>query len=208
MISRIGLIAMVGAFLVACSAAPEPAPPAVALSGATAEAVFAGGCFWCTEHDFEEVPGVINAVSGYTGGTLDHPRYEDVVTERTGHYESVRVIYDPTVVSYGQLLDYFWRHVDPTDAGGQFCDRGPSYRTAIFVSPAQRAEAEASKAALSASGVLPGPVVTEILPLGSFWDAEDYHQEYSDKNPVRYSFYRNGCGRDARVAQVWRGAAH
>lgn len=206
MISRMPFLAALALLLAACSGTPETAQPAPAPTGPTAEAVFAGGCFWCVEHDFEEVPGVIEAVSGYTGGTLDNPTYEDVVTETTGHYEAVRVIYDPSVVTYDQLLDHFWRHVDPTDAGGQFCDRGPSYRTGIFVTPEQQAEAEASRAALEASGVLPDPVVTEILPLGAFWEAEEYHQDYSDKNPVRYQFYRRGCGRDARVAEVWGNA--
>ena len=203
---RFGILGVLALFGAACSAPSQTAlTPSVAPPGA-AEAVFAGGCFWCVEHDFEELPGVIEAVSGYTGGTLDNPSYEDVITETTGHYEAVRVIYDPSVVSYEALLDHFWRHVDPTDAGGQFCDRGPSYRTGIFVTEAQRAAAEASRAALEASAVLPGPVVTEVLPLQTFWVAEEYHQDYSDKNPVRYRFYRSGCGRDARVAEVWRNA--
>lgn len=205
MFIRNAVMAAMALALVACSASTDVARGTLVAPAGAAEAVFAGGCFWCVEHDFEELPGVIDAVSGYTGGTLENPRYEDVVTETTGHYEAVRVIYDPAVVSYNQLLDYFWRHVDPTDAGGQFCDRGPSYRTGIFVTQEQRAEAEASRAALQASGVLPAPVVTEILPLGAFWQAEDYHQEYSEKNPVRYSYYRTGCGRDARVRAVWRG---
>ncbi|MFZ4121105.1 MAG: peptide-methionine (S)-S-oxide reductase MsrA [Caulobacterales bacterium] len=205
MFIRNTVMAAMALALVACSASTDVARGPLVAPAGTAEAVFAGGCFWCVEHDFEELPGVIDAVSGYTGGTLENPRYEDVVTERTGHFEAVRVIYDPALVSYNQLLDYFWRHVDPTDAGGQFCDRGPSYRTGIFVTPEQRSEAEASLAALQASGVLPAPVVTEILPLGAFWQGEDYHQEYSDKNPVRYSYYRSGCGRDARVRAVWRG---
>jgi len=205
-LSRAGIFAGLALFAAACSATPEPTPAAEAFTGPTAEAVFAGGCFWCVEHDFEELPGVIEAVSGYTGGTLENPTYEDVVTETTGHYEAVRVVYDPAVLTYDQLLDYFWRHVDPTDAGGQFCDRGPSYRTGIFVTNEQREVAEASRGALQASGVLPGPVATEILPLGTFWEAEEYHQDYSDKNPVRYQYYRRGCGRDARVRAVWANA--
>lgn len=203
---RTGVLAALALLGAACSGQTQTTmTPATTPAGA-AEAVFAGGCFWCVEHDFEALPGVIEAVSGYTGGTLENPRYEDVVTETTGHYEAVRVIYDPSVVTYEALLDHFWRHVDPTDAGGQFCDRGPSYRTAIFVTEGQRAAAEASRAALQASGVLPAPVVTEVLPLQTFWTAEDYHQDYADKNPVRYRFYRTGCGRDARVAEVWRNA--
>lgn len=168
------------------------------------QAVFAGGCFWCAEHDFENIPGVQEVISGYTGGTLKNPTYEDVVTETTGHYESVVVRYDPGVISYRQLVDRYWMLVDPTDAGGQFCDRGPSYRTGIFVADAaQRKTAEESKAALIASGQLKQKVVTQILPLGPFYAAEDYHQDYSAKNPLRYNFYRSGCGRDARLKEVW-----
>lgn len=171
------------------------------------QAAFAGGCFWCTEHDFEAIPGVIEAISGYTGGTLANPSYEDVVTETTGHFETVMVRYDPKKITYAQLVERFWRLVDPTDEGGQFCDRGPSYRTAIFVADgAQRKAATASKAALEKSGLLKSPVVTPILPLAAFYRAEEYHQEYSEKNTVRYNFYRFNCGRDARLARVW-GAA-
>ncbi len=206
MISRMHFLAGFALVLAACSGTPDAAPVTQVPTGPTAEAVFAGGCFWCVEHDFEELSGVVEAVSGYTGGALENPTYEDVVTETTGHYEAVRVVYDPAVVTYDQLLDYFWRHVDPTDAGGQFCDRGPSYRTGIFVTPEQRATAEASRGELEASGWLPAPVATEILPLGAFWEAEEYHQDYSDKNPVRYQYYRRGCGRDARVRDVWRNA--
>lgn len=171
------------------------------------QAVFAGGCFWCTEHDFEAIPGVTEAISGYTGGALKNPTYEDVVTETTGHYEAVVVRFDPKQISYRELVDRFWKLVDPIDAGGQFCDRGPSYRTGIFVADAaQRKAAEASKAAVQRDGKLPKPVVTEILPLGPFYIAEDYHQGYADKNPLRYTFYRSGCRRDARLKELW-GAA-
>jgi peptide-methionine (S)-S-oxide reductase len=166
-----------------------------------AEAVFAGGCFWCMESDFEHLPGVVSAVSGYTGGREANPTYEQVSSERTGHYESVRVVYDPARVTYAQLLDHFWRNVDPTDAGGQFCDRGPSYRTAIFVTEAQRAAAEASKA--EAQRRLGRAIVTPILPLRRFWTAETYHQDYYRKNPIPYRFYRFRCGRDARLREVW-----
>lgn len=192
--------------LVACGAPPQSAqsqPPQPA-RGAVQEAVFAGGCFWCAEHDLEEIPGVLSVVSGYTGGTLANPTYQDVITETTGHYEAVRVRYDPAQISYRQLVDRFWPLIDPTDAGGQFCDRGPSYRAAVFVTPAQRADADASKAALAASDRLSAPVVTQILPLGRFYEAETYHQDYAKKNPVRYRVYRTGCGRDARLRQVWR----
>lgn len=197
------LAAGIALALAACGAGPAAQTADTSFAGPTAEAVFAGGCFWCIEGDFEKLDGVVEAVSGYTGGALRNPTYEQVSTETTGHYEAVRVVYDPAQVSYAQLVEYFWRHVDPTDPGGQFCDRGPSYRTAVFVTEAQRAEAEASRRALEASGVLPAPVATEILPLGDFWEAEDYHQDYASKNPVRYGFYRNACGRDARVAEVW-----
>ncbi len=182
----------------------EDAPTSARASGPRAEAVFAGGCFWCVESDFEHLDGVIEVVSGYTGGRLEHPRYEDVVTETTGHYESVRVIYDPRAVSYETLVDYLLRHVDPLDAGGQFCDRGPSYRTAIFVaSDEERAIAERVKA--RAAAALGAPVATPILPLREFWLAEPRHQDYYRNNPVRYRYYRAACGRDRRVAEVWRG---
>lgn len=166
-------------------------------------AVFAGGCFWCVEHDFEKVPGVLEAVSGFTGGHLDDPTYEQVSHHATGHLEAVEVTYDDAVVSYGTLVEYFWRNVDPTDAEGQFCDKGPSYVTAIFVDgDAQRGVAEASKAALEASGAV-ASVQTTIRDLDRFWSAETYHQDYSHKNPLRYRFYRATCGRDHRLEQVW-----
>lgn len=177
--------------------APAPRPAVVA------EAVFAGGCFWCVEADFDKAPGVLETISGYTGGTLANPRYEDVVSETTGHYEAVKVIYDPARISYSQLTEYFFRHVDPTDPGGQFCDRGDSYRTAIFASTAQRPEAEKVRAAIAASGVLPAPIVTPILNAQTFWPAETYHQDYYIKNPVRYRLYRSGCGRDKRLEAIW-----
>jgi peptide-methionine (S)-S-oxide reductase len=167
-------------------------------------AVFAGGCFWCLEADFDKLPGVISTTSGYAGGKEADPTYEQVSAHLTGHYEAVHVVYDPKVVPYEALLDYFWRHVDPTDAGGQFCDRGDSYRTAVFPgNEAQQKAAEASKAALSAAGWLPGPIVTPVLPKQRFWPGEVYHQDFHDKNPGRYLPYRRGCGRDAKVAQIW-----
>ncbi|MEM9669885.1 MAG: peptide-methionine (S)-S-oxide reductase MsrA [Pseudomonadota bacterium] len=185
-------------------AAETPTPPA--LSGTTAEAVFAGGCFWCVESDFDKVPGVLETTSGYAGGTLPNPTYKQVTYENTGHYEAVKVVYDPQTVSYSELVEYFWRHIDPTDDGGQFCDRGASYRTAIFAASSdERDIAEASKAAIDASGVLRSPIVTPILDAGQFWDAEGYHQDYYKKNPVRYELYRTGCRRDATVRRVWAG---
>jgi methionine-S-sulfoxide reductase len=192
-------LALAAALTASCgNAAPAPKP-----SGATATAIFAGGCFWCTEADFDKVPGVIATISGYTGGRTPNPTYEQVSSDTTGHYEAVRVVYDPKRVSYAQLLERFWPTIDPTDAGGQFCDRGSSYRSAIFVTPEQRAAAEASKAKLAKSGVLPGPVATEILPAAPFYPAESYHQDYYKKNPIRYRFYRLNCGRDARLDKVW-----
>jgi peptide-methionine (S)-S-oxide reductase len=176
---------------------PEPIPPR------HATAVFAGGCFWCVEHDFEAIPGVVSAQSGYTGGRTPRPSYEDVVTETTGHYEAVRVVYDPAQISYRQLVDRFWRLVDPTDGGGQFCDRGESYRTAIWVSnPAERTAAEASRSAVTGLR-LQTPIVTPILDATTFWPAEVYHQGYAEKNALAYRYYRTGCGRDARLGQVW-----
>lgn len=164
-----------------------------------AEAVFAGGCFWCVESDFEHLDGVVDAVSGYTGGELQNPTYRN----HEGHVEAVRVVYDPARITYAQLLHHFWRHHDPLDAGGQFCDRGPSYRSAIFVTPEQRAEAEASMT--ETERALGRRVATPILPLGRFWQAEDYHQNYYRRNPIPYNYYRFRCGRDARVEEVWRG---
>jgi peptide-methionine (S)-S-oxide reductase len=186
--------------LVFAAIAPAVAQPA------RQEAVFAGGCFWCMEHDMGAIPGVISVTSGYTGGTLRNPSYEDVLTERTGHYEAVRVVFDANVISYRQLVDRYWRLIDPTDNGGQFCDRGPSYRAAIFVTPAQRADAQASRDAVINSNRVRGRVVTAILPLGAFYQAEEYHRDYAQRNPTRYAMYRAGCGRNARLRQVW-GAA-
>jgi peptide methionine sulfoxide reductase msrA/msrB len=173
-------------------------------SDKTATATFAGGCFWCMESDFRKVPGVTGVVSGYTGGTEKNPTYEQVSEHRTGHLESVQVHYDPGKVSYQYLLDYFWRHIDPTDDGGQFCDRGEQYRSAIFYGDeAQRLAAEKSKADLDKSGVLRKPVVTEIRALTVFYPAEDYHQDYAEKNHLRYEYYRFSCGRDKTVKAVW-----
>jgi peptide methionine sulfoxide reductase msrA/msrB len=170
----------------------------------TASAVFAGGCFWCTESDFEKVDGVIDAISGYTGGHVKNPSYYQVSAGTTGHLESVKVIYDPSKVSYEQLLDYFWRHVNPTDPGGQFVDRGAQYRSAIFyANETQKRLAEKSKQRLEASGKFNKPIVTDILPLGEFYPAEDYHQNYYKKNPIRYKYYRFSSGRDQFLKKTW-----
>jgi peptide-methionine (S)-S-oxide reductase len=167
-----------------------------------ATAVFGGGCFWCMEADFDKLPGVTDVVSGYSGGAEKNPSYEQVSAKRTGHIEVVRVTYDATRLSYDQLLDWYWHHVDPLTANGQFCDMGPQYRTVIFYGNEQeKAAAELSKSVLEKK--LGKPFATEIRPAMSFWLAEDYHQNYAKDNPLRYNFYRNGCGRDARLKAVW-----
>ena len=168
-----------------------------------ASAVFAGGCFWSMQHDMAPIPGVVSTEVGYTGGHVSHPSYEDVTTETTGHYEAVKVTYDPAKLSYAALVEHYWRRIDPTDAGGAFCDQGASYRSAIFVgTPDERRIAEASKTVL-ANGRFKGHVATQILPAATFWPAEAYHQHYADKNPVNYFRYRTGCGKDARLHQIW-----
>jgi peptide methionine sulfoxide reductase msrA/msrB len=165
-------------------------------------ATFAGGCFWCVESDFEKLPGVVRAVSGYTGGRGDNPTYENY--GQKGHVEAVQVVYDPAKVSYQALLDYFWRHVDPTDSGGQFVDRGPQYRSAIFYHDAEQQRlAEASKQALEKSKRFSKPIVTEILPLTKFFPAEDYHQDYYKTHAVKYKYYRWNSGRDQFLQKVW-----
>ncbi len=168
-------------------------------------ATFAGGCFWCTESDFEKVNGVVDVVSGYIGGPEKDPTYEQVSAGNTGHAEAVQVIYDPQKVTYAELLDVFWRHVDPTDGGGQFVDRGSQYRSAIFYhNPEQRKLAEASKKALAQSGRFQQAIVTEIVPATDFYKAEEYHQDYYKRNPLRYKYYRYGSGRDQFLNSVWR----
>lgn len=172
-------------------------------------ATFATGCFWCTESDFDKVAGVVSTTSGYTGGPEANPTYDDVSGHRTGHVEAVQVVYDPSKVTYEALLDRFWRTTDPTDAGGQFCDRGTPYRSAVFVhTPAQRATAEASKAAIERTKTFAEPIVTAIRPAGPFWAAEGYHQNFHVTDPVRYESYRLGCGRDARLARLWGTASY
>jgi peptide-methionine (S)-S-oxide reductase len=183
----------------ACSAQQ----PAKAKAGDKfAAATFAGGCFWCTESDFDKMPGVISTTSGYTGGRTANPTYKQVSNGGTGHIEAVRVVYDPSRISYGTLATRFFRTIDPLDGGGQFCDRGDMYRSAIFVAtPDQRRTAEAAKKAAAAQ--LRQAVATEILPAAKFYPAEDYHQDYYKKNPVRYRYYRYSCGREARIDKVW-----
>ena len=196
---------MVRAFLVTAATALV-----LAGSGLKAQeqetAIFAGGCFWCVEADFDKVPGVVETMSGYTGGTVEDPTYEQVSAEGTGHREAVRITYDPDQVSYDELLTAFWHSVDPTDAGGQFCDRGLSYTTAIFVDDeAQRQAAVASRE--EAAQELGQEIVTPIEDAGPFCEAEDYHQGYYEKSPARYRYYRWSCGRDARIEELWGEAA-
>lgn len=170
----------------------------------SAVAVFAGGCFWCTEADFDKLPGVLETTSGYIGGSIENPTYEEVSSGRTGHIEAVQVRFDPRQTSYAKLLEAFWPTIDPVNGSGQFCDNGPQYRSAIFYLDAEQQRlAEASKTALAASGRLAQPIATEILAATSFYPAEDYHQDYHTKNPLRYSYYRHGCGRDQRLKELW-----
>ena len=169
-----------------------------------ATAVFAGGCFWCTESDFEKIDGVVEAISGYTGGKRSNPTYKQVASGQTRHVEAVKVIYDPRKVDYAKLLEIFWTHVDPTDGGGQFVDRGSQYRSAIFYTDGRQHDlALRSKQKLADSGIFDKEIQTEILPLGQFYEAEDYHQDYYKKNPLRYKWYRSGSGRDKFLMNTW-----
>jgi peptide-methionine (S)-S-oxide reductase len=180
---------------------PPPKPPAPTQY---ATATFTGGCFWCTEADFDKVDGVISTTSGYIGGTVANPTYEQVSAGRTGHTEAVQVVFDPARVSHARLVEYFWRTIDPTTANRQFCDAGSQYRSGIFTHDAEQLRiVQASKAALEKSKPFREPIVTEIAPATMFYPAEDYHQDYYQKNPVRYRYYRNGCGRDARLKALW-----
>jgi peptide-methionine (S)-S-oxide reductase len=198
---RAGFKAAVAAwFMLAAGAALAQASPAPPLAKAT----FAGGCFWCVEADFDKVPGVVSTTSGYIGGKVANPTYQQVSANTTGHAEAVEIGFDPAKVSYEQLLTIYWRSIDPTTKDRQFCDVGSPYRTAIFThGPAQQAAALASLAALEKSKPFKDPVVTTIEPAGAFYAAEAYHQDYHQKNPLRYRYYRSGCGRDARLQQLW-----
>jgi len=197
-------ILAVSAFLATTAHAEAPAAPAIVPAG-SATAIFAGGCFWCIEKDFEKLPGVIEVESGYTAGRTANPSYQQVSSGSTGHTEAVRVIYDPKKVSYAQLVDYFWRHIDPTVKDRQFCDIGTQYRSGIYwANDAERKAAEASRDALLKSGKFK-TIHTELAPATAFWLAETYHQDYYKKNPIRYNYYRKSCGRDARVEEVWAG---
>jgi len=186
------------------AAAVAPLSASVSAAAPTAEAVFAGGCFWCMEGPFDRLDGVKSTTSGYTGGHLENPTYKQVSAGSTGHAEALRVVYDPEKVSYEQLLEVFWVNVDPTDAGGQFCDRGNQYRSAIFYeNDAQKAAAEASLATLKSDKPFKQPVVTKITAATTFYPAEHYHQDYYKKNPLRYKYYRYACGRDNRLEELW-----
>ena len=195
---------LAGAFLMTTAALAQ-APPAVdKTSDKLAMATFAGGCFWCMEPPFDVLDGVVSTISGFMGGRTPNPTYQQVTAGGTGHIEVVHVTYDPEKISYERLLQVFWRNVDPYDAGGQFCDRGESYTTAIFAHTSeQKRLAEASKATLVASGPLKQPIVTVVRDASAFTAAEDYHQDYYIKNPLRYKYYRYRCGRDQRLEEIW-----
>jgi peptide-methionine (S)-S-oxide reductase len=168
------------------------------------KATFAGGCFWCMEHPFDQIPGVVSVTSGYTGGDKKNPTYEEVSAGGTGHAESVQIVYDPARVTYEKLLNVFWHNIDPTTKDRQFCDSGHQYRSAIFYHDEQQhRSALQSKERLENDKPFKGPVVTEIVPAGEFYPAEDYHQHYYKKNPIRYKFYRYSCGRDRRLEELW-----
>jgi peptide-methionine (S)-S-oxide reductase len=195
------LAAALVAHALACSAQQPGAGRVVA--------TFAGGCFWCMEPPYDALPGVISTTSGYMGGAKKNPGYEEVSSGTTGHAEVVQVAYDPTKVSYEKLLEVFWKNVDPTVRDRQFCDIGSQYRTAIFYhTEEQKRLAEASKGALAKTKPFRDDIVTPVVPAGEFWPAEDYHQDFYVKNPVRYKFYRTGCGRDARLKQLWGSVPH
>jgi peptide-methionine (S)-S-oxide reductase len=202
-IAYVGTTALASTHLQAQTAAPPTVAP-------TAKAIFAGGCFWCVESDFDKVPGVLSTTSGYTGGKTAKPTYEQVSSNSTGHAEAVEVVYDPAKVSYARLVEYFWRTIDPTVKDQQFCDRGTPYRTAIFAQDAEQLKtAQDSRAALDKTKPFKEPIVTEIALASPFYPAEEYHQNYYQKNPVRYKYYRTSCGRDARLKQLWGSqAAH
>ncbi len=193
-----------GVAVAAAQTAPSASAAAAASAMATAKATFAGGCFWCVEADFDKVPGVISTTSGYIGGKVANPTYQQVAAKTTGHAEAVEIVFDPKRVSYEKLLEHYWRTIDPTTKDRQFCDAGSPYRSAIFThDPAQLAAAKASLAALEKSKPFKEPIVTEIVGATAFYPAEAYHQDYYTKNPLRYKYYRTGCGRDARLAQLW-----
>ncbi|KFE70649.1 peptide-methionine (S)-S-oxide reductase MsrA [Hyalangium minutum] len=202
-------VTLAGAGALASSPA-NPAPPKKEAAPAKKEepkqatALFAGGCFWSMESAFDKLPGVISATSGYTGGTKANPTYDEVSSDSTGHAEAVQIVYDPSKVTYAQLLQVYWHNVDPLTPNAQFCDHGSQYRSAIFFQDAEQQRlAEESKRQLEASGRFKKPIVTQLVAASTFYPAEDYHQDYAQKNPVRYRYYRSGCGRDARLKELW-----
>jgi len=201
---------MLGALMTSGHAQTSAKPaPAAAPVTATAKAVFAGGCFWCVESDFDKVPGVLSTTSGYTGGKTANPTYEQVSAHTTGHAEVVEIVFDPAKVTYDKLVSHFWRTIDPTTKDRQFCDEGSPYRTAIFAQDAEQLKiATASRAALEKSKPFKEPIVTEVVMATTFYPAETYHQDYYTKNPLRYKYYRTSCGRDARVKELWGASAH
>ena len=195
-------MALLAGLLLGVALVATAAEPATKTKTATATAVFAGGCFWCMVHPFDELPGVMSVTSGYTGGQKVNPTYEQVSAGDTGHVEAVQIIFDPKQIGYEKLLEVFWRNVDPLDKGGQFCDRGSTYTSAVFYqNDEQKKLAEQSKAAIEKK--LGKPVVTAIRPAATFYAAEDYHQDYYKKNPLRYKYYRYSCGRDQRLEELW-----
>ncbi len=189
------LLALFAVAIAACS------PDRAAQAAQTETAYFAGGCFWCVEHDMAEIPGVVDVVSGYAGGDLKNPNYQN----HEGHREAVKVVFDPQKISYRQLVDAFWPLIDPTDGGGQFCDRGFPYTTAVWVQNQRQLDAAKASRDAAARKLKTGEMVTPVLRYSSFWPAEGYHQDYAQKNPLRYKLYRQGCGRDRRLRQVWGG---
>ena len=206
LVSVVGVAALVvaGVVLTQGRGGTAPAPSPAAMKPGQAKATFAGGCFWCMEPPFEKLPGVVSVTSGYIGGPEKNPTYEQVSNHRTGHAEAVEIVYDPKVIGYERLLEVFWHNVDPTTDDRQFCDVGRQYRTGIFVHDAtQRRLAEESKRTIEKTKAFPGPVRTPIEDAGPFWVAEEYHQDFYRKSPVRYYSYRAGCGRDHRLSELW-----
>lgn len=206
--SKLIAAALLAVILPACgsdsSPAPQPVKTAASYTGPTATAIFAGGCYWCMEQAFDQVPGVLQTISGYTGGHLPNPTYEQVSAGGTGHAEAEKIIYDPSKVTYKQLLYDFWHNVDPTNDHGQFCDNGSQYRSEIFyLNDEQKKLAEASRTALEHQQGAPTPIVTKIVKAGPFYKAAEYMQNYYKKNPLRYNYYHYACGRAQRLRQLW-----
>ncbi len=201
---QILVVALPAVLALAAGLAFSEGPQKTPASAGQEFATFAGGCFWCMEHPFDELEGVVSVTVGYTGGHKKNPTYEEVSSGTTGHAESVQIVYDPAKITFSKLLDVFWHNIDPTVQNRQFCDTGTQYRTAIFFhNDEQKRLAEESKKALEKSGRFKGPIYTEIVPASEFYPAEEYHQHYYKKNPIRYKFYRYNCGRDQRLQELW-----